>query len=101
MAAFIASIEMGFRGRRAKPLSERISSVAALSANSPGASSTNSTRSPAERPSFCRTATGTVIRPLLVNLVAVIALLRGHPDCAVEADHFPVQHHVAHDLSHE
>ena len=57
--------------------------VAALNANSPDASSTNSIRSPAERPSFCRTAIGTVIRPLLVSLVAVIALLRRHPDRAI------------------
>src|SRR6266567_4387682 len=67
IAAFMASTETGFRGRRTMPLSARTSSVAGLSANSPEASSTNSTRSPVPRPSFSRTATGMVICPLLVN----------------------------------
>lgn len=72
IAAFVALIDTAVAGRRIIPLSDRTSSVAAFNANSPEASSTNSTRSPASKPSFRRTASGMVICPLLVSVAVVI-----------------------------
>ena len=78
IAACIAPMDtdLALAGFRIIPLSDRASSIAAFRAYWPGASSTNSPRSPARRPSFWRTSSGIVICPLLLSVaVAILSFL--------------------------